>query len=241
MAKPFEHWTVLPHGRLTRIDDNLLTVTGLLKMPPMGQVQRRMTVVRLHDGRAVVYSAIALDEPQMAELEAFGTPSFLIVPNDIHRMDAKIWKDRYPALKVIAPAGARAKVAEGVEVDASDADFDDPNVRFMTVPGTAEREAALVVESASGTTLVLNDLIFNLANRPGLRGWLFKKLGMTGDQPHIPPVIKLRQVKDETALRNQLERWADLPGLSRVLVSHGDIVSDRPEHVLRQVAATLAH
>ena len=47
MAKPFKEWTVLPHGKLTRLDDNLLTVTGLLRMPPMGDVERRMTVVRL--------------------------------------------------------------------------------------------------------------------------------------------------------------------------------------------------
>jgi hypothetical protein len=110
----------------------------------------------------------------------------------------------------------------------------------VTVRGTAEREAALVVATASGTTLVLNDLIFNLANRPGVTGWLFKKLGMTGDEPHIPPVIKLRQVKDEAALRQQLERWAELPGLTRVLVSHGDIVSQSPAQVLRRIAHSLA-
>ena len=96
MAKPFENWTVLPHGRITRIEDNILTVTGKLHMPPMGQVERRMTVVRLHDDRLIIYSAIALDEDEMSELETFGTPAYLIVPNDIHRMDAKIWKKRSP-------------------------------------------------------------------------------------------------------------------------------------------------
>ena len=62
MAKPFTDWTILPHGKPTRLDENLLTVTGVLRMPPMGDVERRMTVVRLRDGRLVVYSAIALDE-----------------------------------------------------------------------------------------------------------------------------------------------------------------------------------
>ena len=37
MTKPFEEWTVLPHGDITRIDDNVLSVTGLLRMPPMGR------------------------------------------------------------------------------------------------------------------------------------------------------------------------------------------------------------
>ena len=177
MAKPFDEWTVLPHGKLTRIDDDLLAVTGVMHMPPMGDVDRRMTVVRLTDGRLVVYSAIALNETEMSVLERFGTPAFLIVPNDIHRMDAKAWKKRYPALKVIAPAAARAKVEEIVPVDATTVDFGDPAVRFVTVAGTAEREAALVIEGQRGTTLVLNDIIFNLPNRPGIAGWISRRCG----------------------------------------------------------------
>jgi hypothetical protein len=164
MSKPFTHWTVLPHGKLSRLDDNLLSVAGDLPMP-MGDFPRRMTVVRLRDGRLIMFSAIALDESEMQELEAFGRPTFLVVPNDIHRMDAKIWKDRYPQLIVLAPAGARKKVEEVVPVDQTAIDFGDPEVHFVTVPGTDEREAALVVETASGTTLVMNDLIWNVDHR----------------------------------------------------------------------------
>ena len=50
MPKPFKEWTVLPHGKLARLDDNLLSVTGELQMP-IGEFPRRMTVVRLRDGR----------------------------------------------------------------------------------------------------------------------------------------------------------------------------------------------
>jgi hypothetical protein len=28
MTKPFTEWTVLPHGRLIQIDDNILSVVG---------------------------------------------------------------------------------------------------------------------------------------------------------------------------------------------------------------------
>jgi hypothetical protein len=240
MAKPFAEWTVLPHGKLTKLDDNLLTVVGLLRMPPMGDVQRRMTVVRLNDGNSVVYSAICLTEPEMAALESFGPPAYLIVPNDIHRMDVKVWKERYPKLRVIAPAGARAKVEEILPVDATFVDFGDPNLSYITVPGTGEREAALLVQGRDGSTLVLNDVIFNLANRPGLSGWLFKTIGMTGDEPHIPPVVKMRQVKDEAELRAQLERWSRLPQLKRVIISHGDMITEDPAQVLERIAKQLA-
>jgi hypothetical protein len=239
MPKPFTEWTVLPHGKLARLDDNLLSVTGDLHMP-VGDVQRRMTVVRLGDGRLVIYSAIALDEAEMQALEDFGQPAFLIVPNDIHRMDAKIWKDRYPGLVVVAPAGVRTKVQEVVAVDRTTVDFDDPHVRFVTVPGTDEHEAALVVETWSGTTLVVNDLIWNLDDRPGFGGWLFHILGFTGHEPRIPTVVELREVRDRPALRGQLERWARIRDLNRIIVSHGNIVTRDPSGVLDRLAETLA-
>ena len=49
-------------------------------------------------------------------------------------VDAKIWKDRYPAMKVITPAGAREKVEKAVPVDSTRADFDDADVALVTVP-----------------------------------------------------------------------------------------------------------
>jgi hypothetical protein len=239
MAKPFREWTVLPHGKLTQIDDNVLTVTGELPMP-VGDFPRRMTVIRLGDSKLVVYSAIALEEHEMAALERFGLPAYLIVPNDLHRMDAKIWKDRYPAMKVIAPAGARAKVEEVVPVDMTTADFGDPHVRFVTVPGTKDHEVALLVETATGTTLVVNDLIWNVGSRPGFGGWLYKAMGLTGDAPKIPTLVEMRAIKDKSALRAQLEAWAAIGDLNRIIVSHGRIVSGDAQAVLEHLAGALA-
>jgi hypothetical protein len=238
MAKPLNTWTVLPHGKLSVVDDNLLTVTGQLHMP-FGDFPRRMTVARLQDGRLVIFSAIALDESEMHALEAFGKPTFMIVPNDIHRMDAKIWKDRYRELCVIAPEGARAKVEEVVNVDATDIDFHDPRVHYLTVPGMAGHEAALLVETSSGTTLVVNDLIWNVDNRPGVGGWLFRVLGMTGPEPRIPGVVRMRAIKDRPAVRKQLEAWSDVEGLNRIIVSHGEMVEREPRAVLRELAHSL--
>jgi hypothetical protein len=239
MAKTFEKWTVLPHGKLTQVEENLLTVAGELPMP-VGEFPRRMTVARLGDGRLVIFSAIALDEPEMAQLEAFGTPAYLIVPGDIHRMDAKIWKDRYPSLIVICPEGAREKVQEVVPVDGTSADFGDGSVRLLTVPGTESHEAALVIESASGTTLVVNDLIWNVHSTPGFGGFLFRLMGFTKPDPQIPNIIKLRAIKDQPALRRQLESWSQLRGLKRIIVSHGELIETNAGVVLQDLAGELA-
>jgi hypothetical protein len=237
--RPFKNWTVLPHGQLVEVDDDVLTVVGTLKMP-LGTFPRRMTVVRLADRRLVVYSAIALDEAEMAELEAYGTPAFLIVPGAIHRLDARAWKDRYPGLFVVAPAGAREKVEEVVPVDATEVDFGDPRVSFVSVPGTGGREAALLVDKPTGATLIVNDLIWNLDDRPGIAGWLMRLARFTGTPAHIPPLVARKLITDRPALRAQLDSWSRVEGLDRIIVSHGDLVTARPRHVLRQLAASLA-
>lgn len=238
MAEPFKKWTVLPHDELVVFDDKLLTVAGDLPMP-FGKFPRRMTVVRLEDGRLVIYSAMALDEPEMQALEKFGTPSYLVIPSELHRMDAKTWKDRYPGLRVIAPKGARERAERIVAVDATAPDFHDRTVQYVTIPGTDEREAALLVETATGTTLVVSDVIWNVHDLPGLSGWIFRMLRFTGPKPRIANVVRMK-IKDKRAFRDQLEAWARLKTLNRIVVSHGDIVERDPPGVLRELAHTLA-
>ena len=238
MTKPFQHWTVLPHGKLMQVDDNILTVVGEIHMPLM-DLPRRMTVVRLADARLVVYSAIALDEAEMAALDAYGRPAYLVVPSDKHRLDAKIWKDRYPALQVVAPEGARTKVEEVVAVDTMAPDFDDPNVQFMAVPGTHGHEAALVVRTPRGTTLVLNDIVGNIRDAAGFAGWLLHLAGFAGKEAQIPQVVRIAVIDDTKALRAQLLLWSEIDTLVRILVSHGSPIEDNPRQVLRELAESL--
>jgi hypothetical protein len=238
MTRTLEKWTVLPHGRLVEAGADLMTVVGEIAMPLM-KLPRRMMIVRLRDGRLVVFSAIALDEAEMRRIEDFGTPAFLIVPNDHHRMDAGIWKERYPAMRVIAPAGSREKVEEEVGVDATEGDFGDPDVRFVTVAGTDGREGALEVRKADGLTLVLNDVVGNIRDSHGFGGWMLRRMGFAGDEPHVPGPVKLAMIESKAALRAQLLRWADEPGLKRILVAHGEAIEQDPRGALRALAASL--
>ena len=238
MSATLTKWKVLPHGRLTAIEDDILTVVGEITML-VGKLPRRMTVVRLRDRRLVVFSAIALDEHEMRALEDFGEPAFLIVPSDHHRLDARIWRDRYPAMQVITPPGARDKVEKTVMVDATDVDFGDPDVSFITVPGTSGHEAALEVSGPTGTTLVLNDIVGNIRDSSGVSGWFLRLMGFAGDEPHVPLPVKAAMIDNKAALAGQLRQWADLPSLKRIVVSHGETIDLDPRGALRELAKTL--
>jgi hypothetical protein len=231
-------WKVQPHGQLTQVDDRILTVTGTILMPA-GRLPRRMTVVRLDHGGLVIFSAMSLADDQMKVLEAFGTPAYMIVPNDHHRRDATSWKQRYPAIRVIAPAGAREKVEKVVLVDATFGDFGDSSVRFVPVAGTAEKEAALEVRSEEGTTLILNDLVGNIRDARGFSGWFLRLMGFAGDEPHIPLPIRRVMIASRAQVREQLLMWAAMTSLRRILVSHGEPIEDDPRGALRRLAQSI--
>ena len=142
-------------------------------------------------------------------------------------------------MQVVAPAGAREKVEEVVHVDTTDPNFNDPNVRYLTVAGTRDHEAALIVRTRNGTTLVLNDLVGNIRDSSGFGGWLLRMMEFAGDAPHIPKPVKLKMVADKVALRAQLTQWAELESLNRVLLSHGDTIEERPSQALLELASSL--
>ena len=239
MGKVHQQWTVLPHGKVIELDPNLLTVTGDIHMP-LTDLPRRMTIARLADRRLVVFSAIALDDAGMQVIEAYGRPAFLIVPSDKHRLDAKIWKDRYPEMVVATPEGARKNVSDVVPTDTIAPNFGDASVLFQTVSGTRGRESAMVVQTPNGTTLVLNDLVGNIRNSKGFGGWFLRMTNFAGDEPQIPKPVSWTMIDDRAALRAQFLRWSVLPGLKRILVSHGEPIDYQPAEVLRDLAQSLA-
>ena len=237
MAKVKTSWDVLPHLPIERLEPNLWRVQGSLR--GMG-VKRVMTLVRLDDGRIVVHSAIALDDDAMAEIEAWGRPAVLLVPNGFHRLDAPAWVVRYPDLDVRCPRGARSKVEAVVRVDGDYTDFDGgETLKIETLDGIAAAEGVLIVRSPSGATLVFNDALFNMPHGRGLAGWIFRYVTASTGGPRVSRVFRWFAVKDRTAFAAHFDRLADTPDLIRIIVSHHRMITDRPSETLRAVAASL--
>lgn len=236
MAKCFESWTVHPHGPIEKVADNLWRVAGPFPGAPF---PRTMVVVRLSDGRLIIHNAIALGEGEMKQLEAWGTPSFLIVPSAAHRMDAKVFKARYPNIHVVGPAGAKQKIEEVVKVDSTEPDFGDPSVAYERVAGTGDGEGVLIVRSVAGTTLVFNDVLMNMQKLAGFSGFMMGLFGFTSTKPQVSRPARMFVVKDKKALRAELEKRAGTPNLVRVEVCHGNAITSEPAAALRGAAEGL--
>lgn len=237
MPKANDTWKVLPHRPIEVVADNLWRVEGSLDNMPLRRV---MTIARRHDGQLVVHNAIALDAESMARIDAWGRVAWLIVPNGWHRLDARIFKDRYPQARVLCPAGSTKKVAEVVAVDGSYADFPiDRDVAFETLDGLGELEGVMHVRSPDGVTLVFNDAVFNMADIGGFQGWILRNITQSTPGPRVSRVMKLLAVKDRARFRAHLLRLAETPGLRRMIVAHDRMESDDAAGALRTAASTL--
>jgi hypothetical protein len=237
MAKAHETWNVLDHGPIERLEPNLWCVTGSLSGMALKRV---MTLARLEDGRVVIHSAIALEDEAMAEIEAWGRPSILLVPNAFHRLDAPAYRSRYHELEVYCPKGGRRKIEEVIEVNGTFEDLGDlPGLGWEYLEGIGKGEAVFSVASDSGVTLVINDAVFNMPHGKGVAGFIFRYLTQSTGGPRVTRIFKFFGVKDREALRSHLERLAETPDLERIIVSHHRMISDDPAGALRQAAATL--
>ncbi len=237
MAKANTTWKVLPHQPIEEFGENLMRVEGDLEGMPLKRV---MTIAKRADGGLVVHNGIALDEEAMKRIDAWGKVTAIVVPNGWHRLDARVYKDRYPDARVFCPAGARKQVEQVVPVDGTYAEFPaDEAVSFVTLEGVGAKEGVMVVRSTAGTTLVLNDLVFNLPHGTGLSGFVVRYIMQSSGGPRVSRVTRWFVIKDAAAVRAHLLRLADTPGLVRVIVSHGQVIDRDPAAALREAAATV--
>ena len=218
---------------LERLEDNLWRAEASVPKMPLRRV---MTVAKLASGGLVVHSAIAL--PDHAELDALGAVKFIVVPNGWHRLDAKVYAERYPEAKVLAAPGSRKKVEQLVKVTGELSDLVDRDVSLTTVAGTKDLEVLMTVKSGERTSLVFADSIFNMPHRSGVQGFVLKHVMKSSGGPRVSRIGKAFLIKDKPAFAAQLEQLA-ARGVTRVIVSHHEVISVDAAGALRDVAASL--
>lgn len=235
MPKSNATWKVQPHGPLEKFGENLWRIEGSLEGMALKRV---MTLARLDDGGLVIHNAIPLEEELMKEIESFGSPTYLVVPNGYHRLDAPVFKQRYPNAKVICPTGATEKVGEVIGVDLTYADFQkNGRVTFEELDGTKAAEGVMIVHDEEGTSLVFNDAIFNMPHGSGIAGFVFRHITASTGGPRVSRLLKWLVLKDKSAFVAHLNRLAKTPNLKRIIVSHHEVIDQDPAGVLSRVAA----
>lgn len=235
----FDNWDnhVLPHGSLTKVASDLWVLTGTLPRSPL---PRNMVIWRARGGGLVIHSAIAVDQPTLASILDLGDPEVMIVPNGLHRLDATVFKHRFPSMKVVAPEVSLLKVREKVPVYASSEEFL-PKLGIEVLPISGLRPFELCYRIPlvdGGHALVLTDALFNLPRLPGVGGAILGVMGSAGffGMTRIGRMMLLRdKIQFKAWLRNQ----AAFDDLRAILVAHGDWILDDCQRKLIAAAERL--
>lgn len=220
------------YGELIQIAPDLYSLVGEWEGTSF---KRRMTVVRLRDGRLVIHSAIRLRESDYARLDALGKVAWIVVPNAFHGSEARFYQERYPEARLLVSAEAARQVAKSARVDG-------------VLPGSWPQEAGSELECIlfEGTrllgesvffhrpsrTLLLTDLAFNL--RCEVRGFekAFFRWNQIDGGLRPSRIFRTFFVRDRARAGDSFRRILALD-FERVIVSHGEIQETGGKEALR--------
>ncbi|KAI9339954.1 hypothetical protein BDR26DRAFT_1007684 [Obelidium mucronatum] len=157
---------VLPHSASLKASaPNVFSLVGTL--PANGpRLQRRMVVCRLADsdsGALWIHSPVCCSDDIKRAIAALGAVAWIVVPNEMHRLDAAAWAAAFPAAKVVCPRAARRRVAAAVRVDAACEDV------FPEYAPDADADAAVAWVAPKGLYADAGELVYLLkhADSPG--------------------------------------------------------------------------
>ena len=92
--------------------------------------------------------------------------------------------------------------------------------------------------SALGLPVSFSDVVFNMDRKRDVLGFLITTAFGSAPGPRVSRLAKLALVSDKKALRSDLERLAQLPELTRVIVAHEKVASGPEARATLLQAAT---
>lgn len=201
----------------------------------------RMAVIRLRSGALLVWSPVALDAELRAAVDGLGAVRFLVAPNTLHYSFLEEWQRAYPDAEswgVADLARQRPDIRFNGSIDAQTPLPWAGEVEQVIVTGNAITTEVVFFHRASRTVLFC-DLLQQF--RPGwFGGWraIVARLDlMVGSEPAVPRKFRVAQ-RDRGAARQAVRRILEWP-VRRVLMAHGQPVSDGAEPLLRRAFAWL--
>lgn len=231
MAEP-RPWTVYRPGPIVRRAPDLWTIDD--DVPGLPGANRRMSIVRRPDDSLVFFNAVPVPADTLAQVRALGRPAALIVPNALHALDAGPFArtldvQAFAPVVAIAPLSSRVACRPIAELALGDA------LETFTVEGFRTKEIVLRARD----TLFTADLVTNAPHGRGPVGLLMRLVGFTGPAPKLPRPVRRRVETNRDEVRACLESLSRLPGLRRLVPTHGEIVEGDVAGALRAIAATL--
>jgi hypothetical protein len=179
-----------------------------------------MVVIRLADGRLLLYSPLSLTPERRRAIEALGGVAHLYAPNTYHHTWIGEWADAFPSARVHAPAGL-AKKRRDLRIDrphASAAEPDFEGVEELRIDGFRLEETVLF--HAPTGTLIVADLVHHVGRPQHAWTKLYTRMMGFHDRVALSRAIRWTAFSDREAARRSLDEVLARP-FDRLIVGHG--------------------
>lgn len=218
---------------LVRHDENLWSTE--FELPWIGgaiPIPVRMTVIRLADGRLILYSPAPLPPALRAEIDALGPVGFVVAPH-MHGAHTDGAVQAYPEAQLLAaPLPPRGRTH--LHYHGSLADAPPPawkgQVDSLLVHGFRLQEVVLLHRPSR--TLVITDLCFHVQRSPSRATRTFARANGMWRRFGPSRLIRLLAVSDRAAFERSLEQilaW----DFERVIPGHGDVLERGGREAIR--------
>lgn len=198
----------------------------------------RMTVIRLSTGGVLLHSPVPIAEQLRGEIDALGPVAHIVCPNLYHHVYAGQAVKTYPKALLHGPSELRHKRKDLVfGADLSHTPHPDWKSDLIPLPidGCLLRET--VFFHPATRTLITCDLVENFESSPHWPTRTYLKLA--GIHGHIGWSRLLRFLyRDHNAARASIDRLLEWP-FDRVIISHGNIISENARETIRHAFAWL--
>lgn len=206
------------------IGEDIWQVPGTpLRMPGGMILPIAATVIRLRTGGLVVYSPVQPEPAAGAAIDALGPVEHVIAPSALHHLYAAAAAARWPAARIHAAAGARAK-QPALRVDRDLAGGPDPawqgTLDVVRIAGAPQIDEHVAFHRPSGT-LICADLLFHITRPANLATRIILTLMGTGGGRLAQSRVWRFARRDRAAARASLARVLAWP-IRQVAPCHGE-------------------
>lgn len=199
------------------------------------QIQTRMAIVVLPQGRLLLYSPIWLTPQLRSELGRLGQVAYILSPNKIHNQTLPSYGEAFPEAEIHAPPGLAERcpdlrIHRSLE-DEAPPEWRDTLDQALTSGNVFFSEAVLLHRASR--TLLVGDLVENVdgSTLSGF-GRAAARLFGVGSEPVGSPEFRLYTHDTDLAARSfaRIQSW----DFDKIFLCHGRLITEDAKQWLRK-------
>jgi hypothetical protein len=189
----------------------------------------RTSIIRLEDGRLMIYSPSPLSDDDTASLAKLGDVAWLVIPNTFHHLGTPAAAAAFPKATVVGPQSVAAKnPALRIDVDIRTAQL--PEVTLFPLDGVPFLDETLLYHRQTETLFAADAAL--RADEHDHWTWRFAaRIVGCYQRLRVPPDVK-NKIADKPAASRSLAT-IHVP-VKRLVVAHGMVIEDAPLDQLRE-------